>query len=253
YFNATLFRAFGVGLRTLVLANIAVLAATVALTQHLLERIAGRLAACAGALVFLVCFAFGQISAPSNFTWVFPYPHEITHGFVLALAALAALDRYARTSRWRWLLVNGALVGLAFLTKPEEFLALAAAELAGVIAYRVPLRAALRVALAALVPPLPARALLATALPAPEAGRGVLGGWPEVFGSEVSSLHFYAVVRGTYDVATSLASMATWSAGELALFGLLAWLACRWRGFGTPVAVALAVVVALTLLVTRVP
>src|SRR5262245_39984226 len=63
YVNALLFRAFGVSLMTLVVANLVLLALLCAGVFRLLRLAAGHLAAAAAVAVLLTVFAFGQYGA----------------------------------------------------------------------------------------------------------------------------------------------------------------------------------------------
>ncbi|MEZ5962919.1 MAG: glycosyltransferase family 39 protein [Planctomycetota bacterium] len=228
YFHALAFRLFGVGLQTLVVANVAVMAGTAALLHDLVRRLADRLTAAVGVALFLACFALGQAFPPSDFTWAFPYSHELTHGVALAVAALWALERAARTRRRCWLACHGVLLGLVFLTKPEVFLAAALASAAGLFFYRTGVASLSPIVVGAAAPPLVAFVMLATAMPPAEACRGVLGGWTGAFLPELRTNHFYRYTRGTLDIEHSLAMAALWSGAEIALFGALALLARAW-------------------------
>jgi len=217
YWNALLFRLFGVGLKTLVWADLALLAVAVALLFALVRRIAGIFAATVGGLVFLVGFAFGPLLPTSNFTWAFPYSHEMTHGLVLALAALWLLDRHRRSGRAAPLGLAGLSTGLCFLTKPEVFLAAALAVAAALLFARPPPSRLVLFLGAALAPPLVAWAALATALPAPGALRGVLGGWPYVPLQELREQFFYRFTLGTVPEGRSFGILWKWAAVEAAI------------------------------------
>jgi hypothetical protein len=204
YLDALWFRLFGTSLMTLALANVAVLVLIAALLLHLLERAADRLSACAATVVFLTLFAFAQLEVYGNSNYVTPYSHETTHGTLIALSALACVERWMRTDRWPWLAAVGFLLGLSFLTKVEYFLATAAACGIGIggwmwgrgLGPRDALRTVALVLAGALAPPAAAFGALCTAMPAGLAARGVLGAWPYVIDSRITSLRFYAWVMG---------------------------------------------------------
>jgi len=208
HLNALWFRLFGTGARTLVLANALVLAAAVALCVRLLSSVAGRFAGTAAGLVFLSVFAFGQYLPTANFNWLSPYSHEMTHGLTLSFAALAALEELRRRGRLVWAAAAGLALGLAFLTKPEVFLAAFVGTLAGLALTPLPagrrLRAAAALLGAALVPPLAALGLLRSL-------SVVLGGWPHVFNRELTSLHFYRVTMGLLDPAFNVKMILRWA------------------------------------------
>ena len=221
YLNAFWFRLFGVGIRTLVLCNVAIVAAIVVLLYRLLEQMSDRLAAAAAGLTFVTLFAFGHVTAVGNYNFVSPYCHELTHGLLLALVAFSCLARHDRTGGAIPAAGAGAAVGLVFLTKPEPFLAVSLASLVwlglGLRAKRatVPRAAGVLGGFlgAALVPPLVAVALLAASMPAGDALRGTLGSWPWVLGGDASSLEFYRELMGTQDLGASLWAMARSATG----------------------------------------
>jgi hypothetical protein len=264
YVNAALFRVFGVGLRTLALANLLLLGLTTWLLRALLLRAgAGRLAAGAAALVFLGVFGFGHLVLSGSFNFVCPYAHEATHGFLLALAALACALRTqdvapglppARAARLP--LLSGLLCGLAFLTKPESFVAgLGACALGLLLATRRWTRAARLLsagafALGLLLPAAVAFALLARVLPVEEAARGLLGSWIYLGNRDLFQLRYFAWSMGLDDPAHSLGRLllaAARTLGLLAPAAALAW-ALRRRAplpRWAPAAAALATMAAL--------
>jgi hypothetical protein len=134
YLNATAFHLFGVGLNTLVWLNLLIMAATMTVAYRLTVRVSGRWAAFMAGLTFALIFAFSQVVRLGNYNWLTPYTHEITHGTALGLAAIAAVARYQRTVKLRWISVAGGLLGAVFLTKAEPTaatFAAVAAQLAG--------------------------------------------------------------------------------------------------------------------------
>ncbi|MCC6409153.1 MAG: hypothetical protein IT453_18485 [Planctomycetes bacterium] len=225
YINALAFELGGASLRTLFVANLAVLAGVVALLWRLLARASTPLAATAACLVVLALCGFGQLVGIGNYNFVAPYSHETTHGLLLGLAALACFERAAehaeprgasparaRAERVAWLL-GGACVGLAWLTKPE--LALAATAAAAVRLALARDRTALAsVAIAALVPTLLATLLLAPALGVGEAWRGATSAWRGLAASDAAALDFYTAGMGLDAPLANLgwlgASAAAW-------------------------------------------
>jgi hypothetical protein len=230
YTNAFAFRLFGPGLMTLAGVNLVLLAGLTAMLYRLIVRLADRLAACAACLVLLAVFGFGQYVGIANYNWVAPYSHELTHGLFLAFAALSALAAWRDTRRGAWLLLAGLALGLSFLTKVETFVAAAAASAVALAWPRPGGRALAGFAGAALLPPLAAFALLASALAPGEALRATLGAWPWLLDGEVSRLPFYRIGMGVDRPAARLAEMLRWSGGWLLALGPALALACVGRG-----------------------
>jgi len=219
YLNATAFRLFGVGLNMLVWLNLLIMAAAMVVAYRLTVRASGRWPALMGGLTFALIFAFSQVVRLGNYNWLTPYTHEITHGTVLGLAAIAAAARYQRTKKLGWISLTGALSGMVFLTKAEPtaatFAALAAMLVGGWWIERANHR---HIAVAAgiwfgsaLAAPLIAWILLASAMPASQAFRGVLGSWPWVIDRRITSLHFYREVAGLNDIRGNLSTLVAWT------------------------------------------
>lgn len=228
YFNGALFRVFGASLRTLVFANLALLAAACAALWWAVRRCSsgGSLGATAGVLLFLASCGFAQLVSAGSFNFVCPYSHEATHGFVLATLAVVAGLRLVAGGGARWAAAAGAGAGLAFLTKPEAFLAAACgAGAALVLGLRQPgsrppaTRVAGMFAAGLLAPPAVALLLLSLALPLPEAWTGVLGSWAFSLNEDLWASPYFAWSMGTQDVAGSLGALARASAAQLGLFG----------------------------------
>ncbi|MCB9889201.1 MAG: hypothetical protein H6836_06460 [Planctomycetes bacterium] len=261
YVNATWFSLLGVSLRTLTLANYAVIAGVTALLYRLLADLADRMTALCGGIAFLSLFAFQMVEPMANFNWVSPYSHEATHGVALGLSAIACVTRFARVGALRWLTAAGLLAGGSFLTKPEVCLATLLAVAAGVAtgARRAGAPALGRqlavLGIGLLVPVAAAWALLATAMPAGMAWRGTLGGWVHLFDGRLAQLRYYAECMGVDDLGKSLAATAFWAAHLVGALLLITGLAFAFRrGRATaPVLVALAVAPAALLLFIEVP
>jgi hypothetical protein len=238
YFNAAVFRVFGASFLALVVANLVVLAGIAVLLHRLVARIAGDLAAAAALVAFLTLFAFGQLESIGNSNYVCPYSHETTHGALLALGALLVLARWLESRRTIWVAALGLLVGLAFLTKVEVFLAVAAAALAGLAlgsradgsgSGSFATSAAAFLGCAAL-PVALAFGGLCTAMPPAAALHGTLGAWPYTLDGRVADLAFYRWVLGTDRPAENAGKLAV-AAGEwLAVFGPAAALGLWFRG-----------------------
>ena len=217
YVNALWFKLFGTSIRTLVFANLALLAILVTLIYRVMLHIAGRFAAGACGLVFILIFAFGQYSSDiDNYNYLLPYSHEATHGLLLAFAGLWFLSRFTQTHHLRHVAAMGFILGLSFLTKPEIFLASALSMSGGLVAAfwikRIHPRRILLVfvlfLIAAIVPILAAWLALSCTMPERQAAAGVLGAWPFTLNGQIASLPFYRQGMGLLDPRDSLLLIA---------------------------------------------
>jgi len=129
YYAAALFKLFGVSLLTLVVSNLVITAGLVVLIYRRFLAAADALTATTICLGIVLVFAFDQQSSIGNYNFITPYCHEIWHGLVISILAIAWLSSWVTTERLRFALGAGFCAGLVFMTKPEVFLAL----MAGVI------------------------------------------------------------------------------------------------------------------------
>lgn len=260
YVNALWFSVLPVSIRTLEVANLAVVAAVSWLIFALLGRLGSALVGYCGVAVFLLVFAFNLIGTGGDMNWVTPYSHGVTHGVALALLGLWLLSRYQKSQGWRDLAGAGLAVGLSFLTKPEvsaaAALAIAVGFAATLAAQPRPVRRLARdvgvLAVSALLPFFFASGLLALAMPWRAALRGALGGWAHLLGTDVSGLHFYRWIMGIDDPTESLRTMGRfarlWATGLVPALAVA--LASRRPGrLRSALAVALPVLVLLAALV----
>ena len=98
YINATIFALFGSGMMHLVWANLIVLGAILMTLYCLLHRAWGGCAALLASTLFLNVFGFSD----SNYNYVAPYSHETTHGLLILLLLLAALERWLMNPGILW-------------------------------------------------------------------------------------------------------------------------------------------------------
>ena len=131
YFNAFLFRVFGVHLLTLALFNHLLIALLAWLIFRIFRETAGFLSAFFCSALFLSMFAFSQYTISGNYNYVCPYAHEILHSAVFAWTAIWTFVLFMRTRADRWLWATALLWGLVLADKVEIFLALSAALAAG--------------------------------------------------------------------------------------------------------------------------
>ena len=125
YFNALLFKIFGVSFRTLIFANLAITAGMLVLVYRRFLAAADRLTATMICLGIVLVFAFQHSGLIGNYNYITPYCHEVFHGLVLSIVVVAWLSSWLEKERIQFALAAGLGSGLVFLTKPEIFLALA--------------------------------------------------------------------------------------------------------------------------------
>jgi 4-amino-4-deoxy-L-arabinose transferase-like glycosyltransferase len=230
YLNAMIFTLFGPRLDALIGANFIVLTAIVVLLYRIFRIIGGRLAATAGCVVFLTMFAFSQHTYFSGYNYICPYRHEMTHGFLLALAAIAATIEYFRTLRPGWILSTGICLGLLFLTKVEIFLpAFLACGVGMLLSFwrqkRTVVNSAQLLALglgSMIVPPLIALILLNTQIPFREAWMGLFSGWFVSGDAAFWSPDFYRESLGLSAPLENLQKMFRGAAWYALIFGAFA-------------------------------
>jgi hypothetical protein len=216
YLLAGWFAITDASLLSLVVLNVAVLGATLALAYALLARIASEGAAILSCLTFLAVFAYAQVAPKGmlplgNYNWISPYSHELTHGIALALLALYLLFRFARDPRPIWAAGSGLAMGCVLLTKAEVSAAALVASATGLAATlwlaRAPLKRSIGVlggfSACALVPAIVSTLLLSAAMPFPDALSGTLGTWPYVLDAPHRDLPYFRWGMGTNDLLMS--------------------------------------------------
>ncbi len=225
--NALLFRIFGAGYRTLFLADLAVLAAVVALVHALLRRAWGPTSATVGALFLLAVCACGQYAVVGNYAFAAPYSHELTHGFLLALVGLWALERRAERGSSALVVLAGASLGALALTKVEVFLAGALAITARLALLLPDERASGRRARmtllflgSALVPPLASFLAFLPGRTSAEAWGATFGAFAHARNSALLALPFYRSGMGIDAPAQNIDRMLRWTLAWAATLGV---------------------------------
>jgi len=127
YFNALLFKIFGISFSTLIAANLIFAAAMIFVAWRYFLAASDAWTATIIATGIIVVFTFAEYTPIGNYNYIAPYSHEATHGLVLSVFAVALLSDWIRKGNTRKVAVAGLCAGLVFLTKPDIFLALAAA------------------------------------------------------------------------------------------------------------------------------
>jgi 4-amino-4-deoxy-L-arabinose transferase-like glycosyltransferase len=125
YFNALLFKLFGVSFRTLIFANLAITAGMLLLVYRRFLAAGDRLTATMVCLGIVLVFAFQHSGLIGNYNYITPYCHEVFHGLVLSIVVVAWLSSWIEKERIQFALAAGFGTGLVFLTKPDIFMALA--------------------------------------------------------------------------------------------------------------------------------
>ena len=248
YYNALVFRIFGASLLALVLANLPVLGGIIAEIYYLCGQMAGRIAAIAASLSFVVLFAFARLMPIGNYNYVCPYEYDYTHGMLLCLGAVIFAWRLVKDGRWVDAAAAGLLTGLVFLTRAEFFVADIGAVGVGLFFFFMESRGrAGRIAAvslsflgAAIVPPVISALLLSMAMPIREALRGTAGMWPALLAGKVAQQVFYRHSMGLDDPGRSLRELAAWGGGYLAIIATAAiWARIagkKWTAIGAAVA-----------------
>ncbi|WP_242359844.1 glycosyltransferase family 39 protein [Anaeromyxobacter sp. SG17] len=226
YVNAAVFRIFGPELRALVVFNLLLLALLTWLLYSLIRALSDGSTATLACVAFLSIFGFGQYVGIGNYNYVTPYSHGVTHGLMLSLLAIWLFHRFATGGDRRHLGAAGIAVGLAFLTKPELFVACVAAVGVSWLAFAREVRStrrafpALAVLLgAACVPPVVAFALLLLKLPARDALHVTLAPWA-LMATPLTKTPFYLAGVGLDAPAVNLAALARWAGGYVLVAGL---------------------------------
>ena len=124
YFNALLFKIFGVSFRTLIFTNLAIVAGMLFLIYRRFQAASDQLTATMICLGIVLVFAFSHCLMVGNYNYITPYCHEIFHGLMLAIVVVIWLSDWIETGRVRFAAAAGFGSGLVFLTKPDVFLAL---------------------------------------------------------------------------------------------------------------------------------
>lgn len=92
YFNALLFKIFGVSFLTLIVANLTLVAATLLLIYRRFVVATDVLTATTICLGIVLVFAFGEYTQIGNYNYIAPYSHEVLHGLLLSIFAVALLS-----------------------------------------------------------------------------------------------------------------------------------------------------------------
>lgn len=198
YFNALLFKIFGVSFRTLIFANLAITAGMLILIYRRFLAAADQLTATLIGLGIVLVFVFQHGLLISNYNYVTPYCSEVFHGLMLAIVVVMWLSDWVVTKRIKFAVAAGFGSGLVFLTKPDVFLAVlvcaAAAWAAAGFSHRQTARAAKSLGaflLAGLVPLLVFFALFLRVENWRASAGAVVSGWLPLWHTSITRDPFY--------------------------------------------------------------
>lgn len=132
YFNALLFSLAAPNLTVLFAANTLIFGLIIVVAFHILRLISSPLPAFVACCSILLLCGFTQTLSTANYNYIAPYSHEMTHGLLLSLGAIAILLKFIQTRNGWWLVLSGMCCGAATLTKPEIAIAIVPACAIGV-------------------------------------------------------------------------------------------------------------------------
>ena len=204
YYHALLFKVFGVSFLTIVVSNLAVVAAMLLVIYRRFLAAAGVWTATTIGLGIVLVFVFAEYGTLTNYSYLAPYSHEALHGLFLSILGIAWMSDWLIEPRLRFSAGAGFCAGLVFLTKPDIFLALtvctgAAFFLQGQVLKRTPvLLKSLAVFVAAgLLPGFSFFLFFLRSESWREAMRSVVFGWLPAFQSKILNSPFYQWCLGT--------------------------------------------------------
>jgi hypothetical protein len=123
HYHALLFSLFGPSLLVIVISNLLIGIGLLVLIYRLFLASSDVWTATVICLGVALVFACNTYSNIGNFNFVTPYCHELWHGLVLSIVAIALLSRWVLEGKQRFAAAAGFCLGLVFLTKPEVFAA----------------------------------------------------------------------------------------------------------------------------------
>ena len=212
YFNALLFKLFGVSYMTLVFANLVLTALFTVVVYQTIKNTVDQISATIVALSFLTLFAFSQYTGIGNFNFINPYTHEATHGVILSAFMIYGLWKFTTTRRDGFIIAAGLCFGLILLTKIEVILSAAATvpvysaiffkhiETKRPLSLRTP-----TLFLVSMILPLVCFFIyFLSHVPLVEAFKAVGGGLTAIAALDIAGIHYYQISLGTYDLKASV-------------------------------------------------
>lgn len=212
YFNALLFKLFGVAYTTLVFANLVLTALFTVVVYQMIKNTVDQISAILVAFAFLTLFAFSQYTGFGNFNFISPYAHEATHGVILSAFMIYGLWKFTTTRRDGFVIAAGLCFGLILLTKIEIILsAVATVSVYFAIFFKqietkrpFPLRTPTLFLVSMILPLICFFIYFLSHIPLVEALKAVGGGLSAVKALDVARIPFYQISLGTYHLKASI-------------------------------------------------
>jgi hypothetical protein len=135
YFNALLFKVFGVSFSTLIWANLAFAALLLGIIYRRFLAVSNALTATTICLGLVAAFIFANYTTIGNYNFIAPYTHDVVHGVFISVLVIGLLADWLARPRLRLAGLAGLGAGLVFLTKPDIFLALMMATAVTLVIY----------------------------------------------------------------------------------------------------------------------
>lgn len=133
YYDALLFKIFGVSITTLIWANLALVTALVTLVYWAFQKVSDQITAAAAGLIIVLVFAFSQYVGIGNYNYICPYACDAVHGLLASIATVVFLWLWIAKKKAIFSGLAGFFFGLVFLTKPELFLAISLTTVAALV------------------------------------------------------------------------------------------------------------------------
>ncbi len=213
YVHAFLFKIFGPGILVLAWFNLGLIAGLTIILYRLLRDLSDVHTTHLACLTFLLVFAFGQYKLGGNYNFVCAYVYELPHGVFLSFLALLQFKKYLERPSPKSLGLLGLLTGLVFLTKPEVFLALSGALVAGLgLTWYLKTKTADRKSLALflgglVLPGLAFIVYFGFHMPPREAVKTIFHSWLFLFNSDFRALPLYKWIMGFNNPWANLSTM----------------------------------------------
>jgi hypothetical protein len=99
YFNALIFKSFGVSYKTLILANLTLTGILTFIIYKIIKDAEDQICATFSSVAFLTIFSFSQYEEIASFNFVTPYAHEATHGVIFIIIEIYSLWKFITTKK----------------------------------------------------------------------------------------------------------------------------------------------------------